>query len=124
MAATPPPGVLSEAGRNAILEQEIRKYSAQGYRVINRAATTALLVKPKQFNSGLAILGLFLLVIGFVIYLLAYMGTRDQVVYLSVDERGTVKRAGTGPVEGKSRVFIRISAGGISQAASTAIRRR
>lgn len=88
--------VLSESERSKILDIEIQRYLGGGYRILSRTNTTAQLVKPKQFNAGIAILGALLLLIGLVIYLLAYTAQQDSTMYLSVDEQGHVTRQASG----------------------------
>lgn len=91
---------LSEVERTEILDSEIQSYVLQGFRVVARTATTAQLVRPKQFNAALAILGLLFLVIGLLIYLLIYLAESDATAYLTVDEDGTIRRRVSGTGQG------------------------
>jgi hypothetical protein len=84
MSMTP----LSEAERMAILDAEVERFIAQGYRLVARTPTTVQLVRPKHFSAGLAILAFLFFVIGLVIYLLLYLSDRDETAYLTVDEFG------------------------------------
>ncbi|MBN2002394.1 MAG: hypothetical protein JXA21_03465 [Anaerolineae bacterium] len=76
--------------RRAILEGVILHYIRQGYRVIVETDNTAQLVKPKRFSLSLAIIGLFIYVVPFVIYLLYYLGQKDETVYVHVGAQGKV----------------------------------
>lgn len=83
---------LSNAERSAILDKEIRAYVKQGYRVISRTDSTVQLVKPKKFSLIIAIICLLLAVLPFILYVLIYMASSDQTIYLEVNERGKVTR--------------------------------
>jgi len=78
--------------RRAILEREILKYVRQGYRVAAQTDTTAQLVKPKQFSCLLATILLLLILLPLIIYIFIYMASKDQTVYLTVDDQGKVQR--------------------------------
>ena len=83
---------LTLDARKQILEREIVKYSKRGYRVVNRTDTTAQMVKPRQFSCLAATLWTLLFGIGLIFYLFYYLAKKEDVVYLSVDERGRVSR--------------------------------
>lgn len=83
---------LTLDARRQILEREIVKYSKRGYRVVNRTDTTAQMVKPRQFSCLAATLWTLLFGIGLIFYLFYYLAKKEDVVYLSVDERGRVSR--------------------------------
>lgn len=84
---------FSESERSAILDVEIRRYVAVGYRVTIRTPTTAQLVKPKKVNVTAAFLWLLICGVGVVVYLFHYLLVlKDTSVYLSVDEGGTISR--------------------------------
>lgn len=89
-------GTLTESERGAILDDEIRRYVARGYRVQARTATTAQLIRPKSFSVAAAIFWALFLLVGLIIYLLIYAAQKDEALYLSVDERGNVVRQGSG----------------------------
>lgn len=75
--------------RSANLDAAIRGLVKDGYRVIDRTADGASLVKPKKF-SFIAFL-LLLLVVGLgLIYLFWYLAKRDQTCYLSFDQDNNV----------------------------------
>jgi hypothetical protein len=67
-----------------LLDEEIRKYTRRGYRVVNQTANSAQLVRPKKFNCLLATCCLFMALLGVIIYLFYYMAKRDDVIYLRV----------------------------------------
>lgn len=96
--------MLSESERSAILDQEIRRYTAQGFRVTSRTATTAQMLKPKQFNVAVAVLGLLVFVVGLLVYLLIYLGQSDETLYLTVGEDGRVQRSGNARALGRQGV--------------------
>ena len=91
--------IASMATRRAALHNSIATYLAQGYRVVSQTDTTAQLVKPKQFSCLLAAIGAALFWTGFgllflVGYVIYYLASKDQQIYIMVDEYGTV--SGTG----------------------------
>ena len=76
--------------RSAILNAEIRRYIADGYRVHSATNTTAQLVKPKKFSFWGA-LAWFVLTLGaglpiYIIYY--YLWKKDRTAYIEVDETG------------------------------------
>src|SRR5690242_16467895 len=87
---------LTEAERSAILDEEIKRWVANDYRLQTRTATTAQLVRPKTFSVALAVMWLLCLVVGLLIYLLIYLAQSDETVYLVVEEDGTISGSGTG----------------------------
>lgn len=78
--------------RRAILDKVIARYSRQGYRVLNRTDTTAQLVRPKQFSCLAATLWTLLFGIGLIFYLFYYAGKKDDMIYLSIDEHGKLRK--------------------------------
>ena len=76
--------------RRAALQARINHYLSQGYRVVSQTDTTAQLVRPKSFSCLIAALSFLLLVVGFILYLIYYASKKDDTVYLSVDEYGSV----------------------------------
>lgn len=87
--------MLTEPERSAILDAEIQRWVGQGYRLVTRTSTAAQMVKPKSFSVAVAIFGLLFLVVGLLIYLLAYAAQSDEALYLSVDEHGRIQRRGS-----------------------------
>lgn len=83
---------LSFEQRSAILEREIAKWSKRGYQVVSQTLTTAQLVRPKRFSCLAATLWTLLLGIGLIFYLFYYMGKKDDIIYLSIDERGHIRK--------------------------------
>lgn len=84
--------MLSEAERSAILDAEIQRYVALGYRVASRTATAAQLIRPKTFSVAAAVIWTLVLIVGLLIYLFMYMAQSDETVYLTIDESGAVRR--------------------------------
>jgi len=57
---------------------------------LRRTATTAQLVKPKQFSFIWALLWFLVFGIGILVYLFYYASMQDEVRYVEVDEYGAV----------------------------------
>src|SRR4051812_24017998 len=89
LAAAKPGDEVVEAARTAALDAEVPRYIRQGYRVTVRTATTAQLVKPKQFSILMFLLLSLLFLLPGLLYLLFYLSQKDQTVYLQVDKGGT-----------------------------------
>lgn len=90
-ADTRPPGPpISEAERGEILAAEVAKYARRGYRVGHQTATTAQLIKPKEFDIAVAVLSLLFFGIGIIIYLLYFMAKKDETVFIEVLSDGRV----------------------------------
>jgi len=87
------PEVLPEAlpmeEREKILEAEISKYVKLGWRVANRANTSAQLVRDKKASCIVALVLALFLIVPAVLYLLLYRGTES--LYIEVDEKGVVR---------------------------------
>lgn len=66
------------------LDAQISYMIQYGYVVQHKTDTTVTLVRKKQFSFILAILGLFLFLVGLFIYLLFYLAKSDDVIYLDV----------------------------------------
>lgn len=88
--APAPPPVLSMEQRKAILQRTIADYVSRGFQVVNQTDTSAQLLKKKTFSCLYSILWFLLFGIGLIIYLLYYAAKRDELLYISVDERGRV----------------------------------
>lgn len=86
--------IASSATRRAALQNSIAGYLGQGYRVVSQTDTTAQLVKPKSFSCLLAVVLFLLGVVPLIIYLLFYLASKDQQVYITVDEFGVVSGMG------------------------------
>lgn len=84
--------VISIDERKFILDKEIRKYSKKGYKINSRTATSAQMVKPKQFSCLFASLWFLVFGIGILFYLFWYMAKSDKVIFLEVDGMGRIKR--------------------------------
>lgn len=76
-----------------LLANEIQKYVRQGYRVINQTATSAQLVRPKQFSCLWATIWTLMLGIGLIFYLFWYASKKEDTIYLQViDDKVKVTR--------------------------------
>jgi hypothetical protein len=82
---------ISELERTRRLDAAINEYLGRRYSVQFRTSTTAQLVRPKKFSAGWAILWLLVFIVGLFVYILYYLGKRDERVYLQVDEFGSVR---------------------------------
>lgn len=78
--------------RTAILDKEVQSYVKQGYRVLSQTPTSAQLVKPKKFSFLVFIILLILMVLPALLYVLWFAVKKDESVYLTVDDRGKIKR--------------------------------
>lgn len=79
------------------LQQAVQQYAAQGYFVVHQTENTAQLRKPKRFNFlAFIVLGVVLFIVGALVYAAWYASQQDQLVYLTVDDDGTVRASGSG----------------------------
>jgi hypothetical protein len=76
------------------LAQEVAYYAGQGFVIEHATDTAAQLRKPKSFSvfAFLALTCLF--VVPGAVYLLAYLGRSDELIYLHTDGDGRVRRRG------------------------------
>jgi len=88
------PAEVPLAQRTAALNEAIAYFTAQGFRVVAKSESSAQLMRPKQFSWAAAILSLLLLGIGFLIYLVYYLGQKDETIFLEVTSDGTVLKDG------------------------------
>jgi hypothetical protein len=84
-----PRTVQSSDEQRRQLQHEIRRYVAEGYRVLSQSDSSAQLVKPKKFRFGLALVLLFT-AIGFLVYLIWFLSRRERAVYIEVSPSGQV----------------------------------
>jgi ABC-type Fe3+ transport system permease subunit len=78
----------------AALQQKISDYVGRGYTVAAQSANNATLLKPKRIGIGWAILWFLLAGIGVLVYFAYHMwGKKQEQVFLSVDDKGTVSIA-------------------------------
>lgn len=66
------------------MEQAITSYITQGYSVVNKTATSATLVKKKQFSVLWAVIGFLVCLLPLLVYLIIYATQSDQVVEIVV----------------------------------------
>ena len=85
-----PPPSLSMEQRRAILQRAITASVSHGFQVVNQTDTSAQLLRKKNFSCLWSILWFLLFGVGLIIYLLYYAAKRDELLYISVDERGKV----------------------------------
>lgn len=91
------PPKLSIEQRQATLRTAINNYTALGYRVINQTDSTAQLVRPKQFSCLIASLSLLCFGVGVLFYIFFFMAMKDAIVFIAVDDYGTVSYNGFVP---------------------------
>jgi hypothetical protein len=76
------------------LAEEVADYAGRGFIIEHHTDTAAQLRKPKSF-SALTFLALTcVFVVPGVLYLVAYLGRSDELIYLYVDHSGHVRRRG------------------------------
>ena len=80
------------AQRKEILDRAIARYSKQGYLIEKRTDTTAQLRRPKKFSCLAASLWTLLFGIGLIFYLFYYKGKEDDLIYLTIDEYGRLRK--------------------------------
>jgi hypothetical protein len=81
---------LTEAERSTILDDQLERFAWDGWRVLRRAPTTALITRPKRLSVGAVIFWALCLLIGLAIYLLVFASRRDPVGWLIVGDDGRV----------------------------------
>jgi len=84
------PRPLTEAERSDVLDDQLERFSRDGWRVVRRTPTTAVITRPKRFSVGTAIFSALCLLIGLVIYLLVFASRRDPIGRLIVGDDGRV----------------------------------
>jgi hypothetical protein len=72
------------------LEQEITKHFKKGYQLQSRGDNYVQMIKPKEFSVIWASVFTLMCGVGFFLYLASYMGQKDSVVYIRIDEKGRV----------------------------------
>jgi hypothetical protein len=81
---------LTEAERSDMLDDQLERFARDGWRVVRRSPTTAVITRPKRFSVGTAIFSALFLLIGLVIYLVVFAARRDPISRLIVGEDGRV----------------------------------
>lgn len=70
------------------IQERIARRVTEGYRVISQTPTSAQLVRPRHFNPAEFL--------AMPLYLLEYLGQRDQQVFIAVDAGGAITETGSG----------------------------
>jgi len=71
------------------LEATVLQYVSQGFAVQSRTDTSVTLVKKKEFNIVVALLGFLFLLLGLIAYILYFaLVEKDQVVVITVISDG------------------------------------
>jgi hypothetical protein len=73
-----------------VLNKAIAEYQSKGWILISNSGGVAQLKKPKNFNWGIFILGIILLLVIAVIYLIYYAVEHDEIVTLATDTNGNL----------------------------------
>ena len=81
---------LTEAERSDILDDQLERFARDGWRVLRRTPTTAVITRPKRLSVGTAIVSALFLLIGLVVYLLVFAARRDPIGRLVVGDDGRV----------------------------------
>jgi uncharacterized BrkB/YihY/UPF0761 family membrane protein len=82
---------LTIAQRSYVLEEEIHRFVARGYRVVSKTDVTAHLVKARRFSILWAFLSFLVLAVGLLVYLVYYITKGEDTLFLEVDPYGEVK---------------------------------
>lgn len=69
------------------LETEIARLVMTGFTPVNRTPQSAVLVKRKQFNVALGVLGFLFCVVGLAVYAIIFAMQKDQMIEIRI-ERG------------------------------------
>ena len=69
------------------LETLLAQYVMAGWTIVNRTPQAVTLVKRKQFNIAIAVLGFLFCVVGLAVYAIVYAAEKDKFVEIRV-ERG------------------------------------
>jgi hypothetical protein len=80
------PGIAPEA----VLQEEVNRYTKKGFRVVSQTSRSAQLVKPKKFSFWWALIWTFVMLVGLLVYLFYYAAKKDRQVYLTVDDLGRI----------------------------------
>jgi hypothetical protein len=80
--------------KETVLSQAVADYQSKGWLLVNNSGGVAQLKKPKEFNWGIFILGILLLVVIAVIYLIAYAVQHEEIVTLTTDIEGNLLENG------------------------------
>jgi hypothetical protein len=111
----PPPGNaaqlephLMRSAPSPALRDEIARRTTRGWQIVAQSEMGVQLRKPKHFSFGWAVLwfvvGIILLLLPFVVYLLWHWAKKDDHVFISVNENGTLA------ISDRSRVWAAIVA--------------
>jgi hypothetical protein len=84
------PRTLTEDERSAILDDQLERFARDGWRVLRRTPTEALITRPKRLSLRAAFLWALCLLVGLVIYLLVFKYRRDPLGRLIVGDDGRV----------------------------------
>lgn len=73
------------------LDEAVRRFSGEGFEIVSRSETSAQLRRKKRFDWLIALaLLVFTIALGFILYALYVLFSSPELLYVSVDERGTV----------------------------------
>jgi len=84
------PRPLTEAERSGMLDDQLERFARDGWRVMRRTPTTAVITRPKRLSVGTAIFSALFLLIGLLIYLMVFAARRDPIGRLIVGDDGRV----------------------------------
>jgi len=77
-----------EVDNAADLENAVRSWIVQGFELANKSATSATMVKRKEFSTLWAVIGFLVCVLPLLVYIIVYAASSDQVVEIRLREAG------------------------------------
>lgn len=82
--------IITAEDRSDILNNAVKSYINDGYKVQNQTNTSAQIIKPKNFHWIIFIPAILIGLIPGLIYLVYYWVKKQETVYLEVSKSGEV----------------------------------
>src|SRR5579883_3351262 len=79
---------MVEVDNAADMDNAVRSWIVQGYELANKSATSATMVKRKEFSTLWAVIGFLVCVLPLLVYIIVYAASSDQVVEIRLREAG------------------------------------
>ena len=95
------------------LDDAIKAFHRRGYRVIYRDESTVQLAKRKQFNTWAAMAWFLFFGFGTLLYIIYYLGQKDDLVLLTTGDCGSVEVLSDAPTEADTILGLAIIGAGI-----------
>jgi hypothetical protein len=70
--------LLTEAERSILLDDQLERCARDGWRILRRTPTTAVITRPKRFSVGAALCSALCLLVGLVVYLVVFDARRRR----------------------------------------------